>query len=123
MWNLFLKGSDDMPNTIVNRSNTSLSDKDFNLLAKLTEAEAGGEGYEGKVAVAASVLNRVKSGDYPKTVRNVIFDKGQYSPVDDERLYNVNPNQETINACPRCTKWSRSYQRCNRVLESNQISG
>ncbi|MGM7722147.1 cell wall hydrolase [Metabacillus sp. Hm71] len=87
-----------MPTTVVNRPNTNLSERDFNLLAKLTEAEAGGEGYAGKVAVAASVLNRVKSGDYPNTVRNVIFDRGQYSPVDDRRLYDVNPNQETINA-------------------------
>lgn len=87
-----------MPTTVVNRPNANLSEKDFNLLAKLTEAEASGEGYQGKLAVAATVLNRVESGDYPKTVRNVILDQGQYEPVSNERLYNVSPNQETINA-------------------------
>lgn len=79
-------------------ANTNLSETDFNLLEKLTEAEASAERHEGKVAVVTSILNRVKSGDYLKTVWDVIFDQGLYSPVNYEKLYNVNPNREIINA-------------------------
>ncbi|BAU28457.1 copper amine oxidase-like protein [Aneurinibacillus soli] len=75
-------------------------------LYQLTEAEAGGESLQGKIAVAASVLNRVKTPGWPKSVKDVIFevahvngsDYYQYSPVLDKRIYNVTPSQETIKA-------------------------
>lgn len=75
-------------------------------LYQLTEAEAAGEPLEGKVAVAASVLNRVKTPGWPKTVNDVIFevvrvngaDYYQYSPVLDKRIYNVTPSSDTIAA-------------------------
>ncbi|MFT9847048.1 cell wall hydrolase [Aneurinibacillus sp. REN35] len=75
-------------------------------LYKLTEAEAGGEPYNGKVAVAASVLNRVKSPEWPNTLKGVIFQVDtyngksyyQYSPVLDKRIYQVQPSKDTIAA-------------------------
>ncbi|OPX90070.1 MAG: Spore cortex-lytic enzyme precursor [Pelotomaculum sp. PtaB.Bin104] len=58
---------------------------DVGILARLITAEADGEPYEGKVAVGAVVLNRVISPDFPKSIRDVIYqyDQGtyQFEPV------------------------------------------
>ncbi|HYH02122.1 MAG TPA: cell wall hydrolase [Bacillota bacterium] len=49
------------------------------LLAKLITAEAGLEPYEGQVAVGAVVMNRTKSGTFPTTIKEVIYQEGQFS--------------------------------------------
>lgn len=69
----------------------SVSDEEFDLLVRLVHAEAGGESYIGKVAVAASVLNRVDSPHYPNTIKDVVYqvigDSGyQYTPVANGRI-------------------------------------
>lgn len=51
------------------------------LLARLIEAESGGESYEGKVAVGKVVLNRVTDGQFPSNVKAVIHEKGQFDVV------------------------------------------
>ncbi|TYP48696.1 spore cortex-lytic enzyme [Thermosediminibacter litoriperuensis] len=72
------------------------SARDVELLAKLVYAEARGEPYIGQVAVAATVLNRVKSPDYPNTIPGVIFQKVngyyQYCTVSDGQI-NLTPNE------------------------------
>lgn len=73
-------------------------DSDIYWLAKLVEAEASGEPYEGKVAVAAVVLNRTQSVFFPKTIKSVIFETSQFSPVDNKRIFRMKPNDETIRA-------------------------
>lgn len=80
--------------------------EDVSWLYKMTEAEAGGESYEGKVAVAASILNRVKSEEWPDTIEDTLFQVThfngksyyQYSPVLDKRIYNAKPSEETKRA-------------------------
>ncbi len=60
------------------------SAKDLDLLARLVQAESGGEPFRGKVAVAATVLNRVDSSRYPNTLPGVIYQRDfgyQYCPV------------------------------------------
>jgi N-acetylmuramoyl-L-alanine amidase len=59
----------------------SISESDFDLLVRLVAAEAGGEPYEGQVAVAAVVLNRMRSYQFPDSVRGVIYQKNQFSSV------------------------------------------
>ena len=54
---------------------------DLAMLAALVECEAGGESYEGQLAVASVVVNRVKSGSFPNTVSGVIYQGGQFTPV------------------------------------------
>ncbi|MBT2727355.1 cell wall hydrolase [Bacillus sp. ISL-75] len=63
-----------LPNSLI-----SVADKD--LMARLVHAEAVGEPYSGKVAVAVVILNRVKSPDFPNTVRGVInqISNGHYA--------------------------------------------
>ena len=51
------------------------------MLAAIVECEAGGESYEGQLAVASVVVNRVKSSSFPNTISGVIYQGGQFSPV------------------------------------------
>lgn len=51
------------------------------LLAALIQCEAGGEPYEGQVAVGAVVMNRVRSAAYPSTIHGVIYASGQFTPA------------------------------------------
>ncbi|MEW6546584.1 MAG: cell wall hydrolase [Bacillota bacterium] len=71
---------------------------DLLLLARLIEAEAGGEPYLGKVAVGAVVVNRVRSGLFPSSIRGVIFDWGQFEPVLNGYLWQVYPSAESLQA-------------------------
>lgn len=54
---------------------------DLRLLAALIHCEAGSETYNGKLAVGAVVMNRVRSGAYPNTISGVIFASGQFTPA------------------------------------------
>lgn len=91
--------------TAIIRSRT-LSDEELYWLHQITEAEAGGEPYEGKVAVAATILNRQDSPDWPNTIKDVIFqivevngvNYYQFSPVLDRRIYEVKATRETKEA-------------------------
>lgn len=62
---------------------------DAALLAALIQCEAGGESYEGKVAVGSVVMNRVSSSHFPNTVAGVIYQSGQFSPVASGRFASV----------------------------------
>lgn len=59
-----------------------ITSKERELLIKLVDAEARGESLEGQIAVAAVVLNRVKSPKFPDTVWDVIHQPGQFTPVE-----------------------------------------
>lgn len=67
-------------------SEVSFAEGDRYLLANLIYCEAGGESYEGQVAVGSVVMNRVLSSVYPNTVTGVIYQSGQFSPVASGRL-------------------------------------
>ena len=51
------------------------------LLAALIFCEAGNQPYEGQVAVGAVVMNRVRSGVYPNSISEVIYQSGQFTPA------------------------------------------
>lgn len=55
--------------------------QDQELLAALIYCEAGNQPYEGQVAVGAVVLNRVRSGVYPNSIREVVYQSGQFGPA------------------------------------------
>ena len=67
-------------------SEITFAEGDRYLLANLIYCEAGGESYEGQVAVGAVVMNRVLSSVYPNTITGVIYQSGQFSPVASGRL-------------------------------------
>lgn len=95
----------DEPSKEVSAS-SKLSNDDIYWLYRLAEAEAGGESYEGRVAVAATVLNRVETDGFPNTVVDTIFEvvniNGkayyQFEPVLNKYIYKVTPSAETIQA-------------------------
>ncbi|WP_167577465.1 stalk domain-containing protein [Ammoniphilus sp. YIM 78166] len=76
----------------------SKHESDVYWLAKLVEAEAADEPYEGKVAVAAVVLNRTQSVFFPKTIKSVIFESSQFTPVQTKRIFKMDPKPETVRA-------------------------
>ncbi|MED2975058.1 cell wall hydrolase [Fictibacillus sp. B-59209] len=78
----------------VSEDQVKASSEDKRLLASLVEAEAMGESFEGKAAVAAVVLNRVKADSFPDTIKGVIYDKGQFEPVMENNLKKPSPSSE-----------------------------
>lgn len=78
-------------------SNSSSTSDNLNLLARLVHGEARGEPYKGKVAVAAVVLNRVKSSSFPNSIAGVIYQSGAFDAVSDGQI-NLTPDQDSINA-------------------------
>lgn len=59
--------------------NASASEQE--LLAALIFCEAGNQPYDGQVAVGAVVMNRVRSGSFPDTITDVIYQSGQFTPA------------------------------------------
>ncbi len=76
---------------------SSGKDGDLYLLARLVYGEARGEPYKGQVAVAAVVLNRVKSSSFPNSISGVIYQSGAFSVVNDGQI-NLSPDEAAIKA-------------------------
>jgi hypothetical protein len=74
------------------------------LLAALIHCEAGGEPYEGQVAVGAVVMNRVRSASFPNTIYEVIFSPGQFSPAMDGKLDRVLESGKINESCIKAAK-------------------
>lgn len=54
---------------------------DMELLAAIIFCEAGNQPYDGQVAVGAVIMNRVRSGVYPNSISEVIYQSGQFGPA------------------------------------------
>ena len=83
-------------------------------LARIIEAEAGGEPMEGKIAVGNTILNRVKSADYPDTIYGVIFDRNwgvQYTPTSNGTIWN-DPSGDAWDAARRCLEGENLVEDC-----------
>ncbi|MDO4740857.1 MAG: spore cortex-lytic enzyme [Eubacteriales bacterium] len=78
-------------------SSTAYLSADHRLLSKLVHAEARGESYKGQVAVAAVVLNRVRSSEFPKTISGVIYQSGAFTCVSNGSINNT-PDASCIRA-------------------------
>lgn len=74
-----------------------LTEDDINLMAKIVYAESKGEPYEGKVAVASVILNRVLSPGFPNSISEVVFQPNAFSCVVDGQI-SVTPTEECYNA-------------------------
>ena len=79
----------------------SISNEEKDLFARLVEAEAKGESFEGKVAVATVVLNRVESPHFPNTITDVIHEvvgkSYAFSPVQNGEINNT-ASEESVQA-------------------------
>lgn len=70
----------------------SYTEEDIKLLAKITMVEAGYEPFEGQLAIANIILNRVKDGRFPNTIRDVIYSGKQFPPAHNGLLDKSKPN-------------------------------
>ncbi len=90
-------------------SNGGYTSSDIYLLAKVVYAEARGEPYTGKVAVAAVVLNRVKSSSFPNTISGVVYQPYAFTAVSDGQI-NLTPNEECKKAAQDAINgWDPTY--------------
>lgn len=75
-----------------------LSDEDYDCLLRIVEAEAGVCDEKGKILVANVVLNRMETEEFPDTVREVVYQERQFSPVSSGRIDRVTITDETVEA-------------------------
>ncbi len=75
----------------------SYNSSELSLLARVVYAEAAGEPYVGKVAVAAVILNRVRSPLFPDTVAGVVYEAWQFSCVGNS-MFNSTPSWDSVRA-------------------------
>ncbi|WP_296645628.1 cell wall hydrolase [Romboutsia sp. 13368] len=80
-----------------NKEVINITNEELLLLSKLVTGEARGESYEGQVAVAAVVINRVKDPRFPNTIRDVIYQKNAFSVVKDGSI-NMQPTESAYTA-------------------------
>lgn len=90
-------------------SSSSNNSSNVNLLARVVYGEARGEPYTGQVAVAAVVLNRVKSSKFPNTISGVVYQSGAFDAVADGQV-NMTPDATAKKAAQDALNgWDPSY--------------
>ena len=72
--------------SVPSKAQTQRSSGDLQLMARAVNGEARGEPYEGQVAVAAVILNRVKSPSFPNSISGVIYQPGAFTAVADGQI-------------------------------------
>ncbi|GAB2574373.1 spore cortex-lytic enzyme [Gracilibacillus alcaliphilus] len=88
--------TEDLEPTAVNVPQ-GFSQNDIQIMANAVYGEARGEPYEGQVAVAAVILNRVESASFPNTVSGVIFEPRAFTAVADGQIW-LTPNESAKRA-------------------------
>mgnify|MGYP002411598653 CR=1 FL=1 len=80
----------------------NVTEKEREILYKITEAEATGGDIESKKNICSTILNRVNSSSFPDDIKSVVFQKTngvyQFSPLGDNRYYELEITDETIQA-------------------------
>ncbi len=90
--------------TKVAHANDYYNSTDLYWLSRIISAEAKGEPFNGQIAVGNVVLNRVRSSQFPNTVKGVIFDTKygtQFSPVASGTIYQT-PTASAVRAAKIC---------------------
>lgn len=82
--------------TSVNVPN-GFSQNDIQLMAQAVYGEARGEPYEGQVAVAAVILNRLQNPIFPDTVAGIIYEPLAFTAVADGQIY-LTPDESSRRA-------------------------
>jgi len=72
-----------------------LTEEEIEIFERIVEAEVSTNNYEGKLAVANVILNRIESERFPDTMKEVVFAKRQFSPIGDGRYYKVKVTELT----------------------------
>ncbi|MFD1952928.1 spore cortex-lytic enzyme [Paenibacillus thailandensis] len=83
--------------SLAKANNLGLTANDLKLMANAVYGEARGEPYEGQVAVAAVILNRLQDERFPKTISGVIFEPLAFTAVADGQIW-LTPNETAARA-------------------------
>lgn len=90
-------------------NSSNVSSSNLKLLSRVVYGEARGESYTGQVAVAAVVLNRVKSSSFPNTISGVVYQSGAFDCVSDGQI-NLAPNETAKKAAQDALNgWDPTY--------------
>lgn len=90
-------------------SSSNVNSSNLNLLSRVVYGEARGESYTGQVAVAAVVLNRVKSSSFPNTISGVVYQSGAFDCVSDGQI-NLTPDATARKAAQDAINgWDPTY--------------
>ena len=109
-WNVTYKQAKNMV-----KANSAYDYEDLYWLSRIISAEAKGESFTGQIGVGTVVLNRVRSGQFPNTIKGVVFDKKygtQFTPVANGSIYQE-PTQSAVVAAKMCLD---GYVLSNSVL-------
>ena len=109
-WNVTLSQAKKMV-----KADSAYDYEDLYWLSRIISAEAKGEGFTGQIGVGTVVLNRVRSSQFPNTVKGVVFDKKygtQFTPVANGTIYQT-PTQSAVIAAKMCLD---GYTLSNSVL-------
>ena len=79
----------------------SYSDEDYQVLLRIVQAEAGICDDKGKILVANVIINRVKNSEFPNTIKAVVYEKSQFSPVSNGSINTVKVTRQTIDCVDR----------------------
>lgn len=91
------------PETNNKTETKAYSENDLYWLSRIISAESKGESMQGKLAVGTVIMNRVKSSEFPNTVKEVIFDAKhgvQFTPTQNKTIYDT-PSSESVEAAKR----------------------
>lgn len=91
------KASNEKSNTKAANVPAGFSQNDINLLAQAVYGESRGEPYNGQVAVAAVILNRLESPSFPNTISDIIFEPLAFTAVADGQIW-LEPNEQAKKA-------------------------
>lgn len=94
------------------------SEEESYLLAKIAMAEAEGCNTQTKTLIIMCVLNRVWSDKFPDTIKEVIFQKNQFSPINDGRWDRVEPSEDCYEAVKMVMEAKYDYSRGATYFES-----
>lgn len=86
---------------IYSSAQTNSRNNESELLARIVHAESKGEPYLGQVAVAAVILNRIDSPDFPNTLAGVIYHPGAFEPVSNGTINQSVPNDASARKAAR----------------------
>ncbi len=84
-----------------NASQVPCSQSDYQVLLKIVQAEAGICDEKGRILVANVIMNRVQSKEFPNSITEVVYEKGQFSPVTDGRINSVKVTDLTVECVNR----------------------
>lgn len=83
---------------------------DYYLLARLIFGEAANEPYEGQVAVASVILNRIRDPKFPNTLAGVIYEPDAFESVSNGQIWADNPSSMNYDAARQAINgWDPTY--------------